>query len=191
MRTLLASSYIQSVHSYICLISVRKLFFIMGTCTYLASTRSIQLYCSAVCGVSNWFWIFCHVATIRQFDTMIFPEQKNKASGLSGWYNKGVEFLTRSGPDHPRFDVPSAYKMRLQCMKMYLEPYKKTLLRGEFHKNFDISNAVTIITDLCNCCTCQYCGTSVAVHPWEFSSLNNVSTHISCAVHECNRKFAM
>ena len=112
---------------------------------------------------------------------MIFPEQKSKPSGLSGWVNRGVEYITGSGPDHPRFDVPSPYKMRLQCMKMYLEQYKRTLLKGEFPENFDMSNTVTIITELCNCCTRQYCGTSgSSVHPWEFS-VNNVSTHISCA----------
>ena len=153
------------------------------TCVYVC-------VCDSACDDVLFCIFWGHVASIRQFDTMIFPEQKNKASGITGWVNRGVEFITGSGPDHPRFDVPSAYKMRLQCMKMYLEPYKRTLLRGEFQENFDISKAVTVITDLYKCCTHQYCGTSGAVHPWEIS-LNNVSSHISCAVHECNRTLAM
>ena len=112
---------------------------------------------------------------------MIFPEQKNKGSGLTGLYNRGVEFFTRSGPDHPRFDVPQPYKMRLQCMKMYLEQYKTVLLQGQFESKFDISKAVEIISDIYECSARQYCGISGSnVNYWEYPyQLNNVSTTIT------------
>ena len=112
---------------------------------------------------------------------MIFPEQKNKASGWSGWYNRGVELITRSGPDHPRFNVPQPYKMRLQCMKMYLEQYKTVLLQGQFESKFDISKAEEIISDVYQCSARQYCGTSGSnVNHWDFSyQLNNVSATVT------------
>ena len=114
-------------------------------------------------------------AHVRQFDTMMYPEKKNKGT-LTGI----VEFFTGSGPDHARFDVPQPYKMRLQSMKIHLEQYKAVLLRGQFESKFDIPKAVGIINDIYQCSARQYCGISGSnVNHWEFSNLlNNVSTTI-------------
>lgn len=103
---------------------------------------------------------------------MVYPEQKNK----TGWPTRVFEFVTRSRPDHPRFDVPAPIKMRLQCMKAYLEEHKTVLLK--FEPNFDIFNVVGIIIDLYQCCAHQYVGTESTVNPWNFS-LNTVRAQIN------------
>lgn len=89
--------------------------------------------------------------------------------------------FTGSGSEHAQFEVPSAYKMRLQCMKIHLEQYKTVLLRGRFESKFDISKAVEIISDVHKCSVYQYCGTSGSnVNHWEYSySLNNVSATVT------------
>ena len=114
--------------------------------------------------------MFVYSAIIKQLDTMIYPEIKDNS-----WLNK-ARGLFGSGPDHPRFTVPSPHKMRMQCLKIYLEPYKRELLSGEFDANFDIQNAVVQFTDLYYGCVYQYYGTTQHVHvsDWDQHSLNNV-----------------
>ena len=116
--------------------------------------------------------LFVYSAFIKQFDTMIYPEIKDNS-----WINRASDKITGffgSGPDHPRFNVPSPYKMRMQCLKIYLEPYKRGLLSGEFDANFDIQNAVVHFTDLYYGCVYQYYGTTWHVSDWEQQPLINV-----------------
>ena len=100
---------------------------------------------------------------------MIFPEIKD-----SSWFNRakeGFSGLFGSGPDHQRFYVPDPFKMREQCLKIYLEPYKQGLFNGVFEANFDIQQAVMQFSDLYKNCVHQYCGTTERVSDWDISLL--------------------
>ena len=124
-----------------------------------------------------------HVAVVKQYDTIIYPEIKDKSSRFTAWYKEKKEALASFffGQDdaeieHSRFTVLSPYNMRLKCLNIFLEPYKSALLEGEFQENFDVSSAVTYLLDFYNCCACQYYGTSgPIVHDWNMYRLNNVS----------------
>ena len=123
-----------------------------------------------------------HVAVVKQCDTIIYPEVKDKSSRIVAWYKEKKEALSNFffGQDaeieHSRFNVPSPYHMRVKCLNIFLEPYKSTLLEGVFQENFDVFLAVTYLMDFYNCCACQYYGTSgPIVHDWNMSGLKNVS----------------
>ena len=119
-----------------------------------------------------------HAEVIKQFDTMIFPEVKDKsgivkraANYLIGWI-PGVEL----GSDHPKFTVPPPDDMRRVCMKIHLEPYKKRMLSGEFEGGFDVHKSVQDFTALYQCCLMQYCGKDTfAVRDWRIGRVQNVS----------------
>lgn len=105
---------------------------------------------------------------------MIYPEYKDKSSGvLSSIWNKGVALFTRSGTNHPRID---SSKMRKQCLRIHLEPFKRKMLEGDFMAKFDIQRAVEPFVDLYECCAYQYYGTAGPdVHDWDMAiQLSNV-----------------
>ena len=110
------------------------------------------------------------LATVKQFDTMIYPELKDNS-----WRNRardGITGFLGSGPVRPRLNVPTLYKMRRQCLMIYLEPYKRRLLDGEFEVNFEIQNAVVQFTELYNSCVYQYYGSTRSVFDWDYSLKN-------------------
>ena len=116
-----------------------------------------------------------YTAHVRQFDTMVYPEQKKV--DMLGWYSRSFELWT-GRMHHSRFDVPSPCEMRVRCIKMYLEECDTVLLHGKFESKFDMLKAVKTIMDIYQCCTHQYCGTSESnVTDQEFSyPLSKVST---------------
>ena len=127
---------------------------------------SIQRYCTSY--IVN--VMYTCIGNIHQFDTMIYPEQRN-----SGW-------SSRIFGSARNFKVKEPFKMRKLCMNVYLEPYKRMLHSGEFvpQENFDISIVVTYINHLFMCCGNQYCGTSDAdVYCWTFlTGLRGVSFYL-------------
>ena len=121
---------------------------------------------------------------MRQYDTIIYPEVKDKSSRLAAWYKEKKEafasFFFGQDDDaeieHSRFTVLYPYNMRVKCLNIFLEPNKSTLLEGEFQENFDVSLAVTYLLDFYNCCVHQYYGNSgSSVHDWNIPGLNYVS----------------
>ena len=107
---------------------------------------------------------------------MIYPEYKDKSKGITSYLNRGVAYLTGSGTDHPWFSVPPSDKMRAQCLRIHLEPYKKGLLEGTFQaNNCDVHSAVEQFRDLYNCCYHQHYGTTWIISDWEVLTLKNVS----------------
>ena len=101
---------------------------------------------------------------------MIYPEIRD--SSLLNRAKEGFFSFFGSGPDHQRFDVPDPFKMREQCLKIYLEPYKQGLFNGVFEANFDIQNAVMHFNDLYKNCVHQYCGTIArGVSDWDIPLL--------------------
>ena len=130
-----------------------------------------------------------HAEVVRQFDTMIFPEVKDKsgvvkraANYLIGWI-PGVEL----GSDHPKFTVPLPDDMRSTCMKIHLEPYKKGMLSGEFEGGFDVYRSVQDFTALYQCCLVQYCGKEIdAVNDWRFSRILIVSILYCTYIDRCD-----
>ena len=119
-----------------------------------------------------------HAEVVRQFDTMIFPEVKDKsgivkqaANYLFGWI-PGVEL----GSDHPKFAVPPPEDMRSTCMKIHLEPYKNGMLSGKFKGGFDVYRSVQDFAAFYQCCFTQYCGKDTdAVNNWRIPRIQNVS----------------
>ena len=105
---------------------------------------------------------------------MIYPEYKDKFGRGFALYLQGFVYSTGPETVHPRFSVPPSDKMRAQCLRIHLDPYKKQLLEGEFQANFDIHSAVEQFSDLYNCCFQQHYGTSL-FFDWEMFSLRNVS----------------
>ena len=122
-------------------------------------------------------FILNHTCTvlIRQFDTMIYPEYKDKSRGFTSIWNMRVAFIIGAWTDHPRFSVPPSDKMRAHCLRIHLEPYKKGLLEGTFQANFDVHSAVEQFIDLYNCCYRQHYGTTWIISDWEVLTLKNVS----------------
>ena len=119
-----------------------------------------------------------HAEVIKQFDTMVFPEVKDK----SGIVKRATNYLfgwipgVGSGSDHPKFTVPPPDDMRRMCMKIHLEPYKKGMLSGVFEGGFDVHRSVQDFTALYQCCLTQYCGKETnAVNEWGIDRIQNVS----------------
>ena len=140
--------------------------------------------------------IYLYTAQIRQFDTMIFPEAKDKYNIFKRTFNK---ILWRTGSDHPTFSVPPPDEMRCICLDFHLEPVKGKLLTGQFEEGFDISEAVEHFIGLYQCCYCQYYAcTELYVYEWKIMTIKNVSCNyliikniidyvvmcISCSAHE-------
>ena len=114
-----------------------------------------------------------YTAQIRQFDTMIFPEAKDKSNIFKRTFNK---ILWRTGSDHPTFSVPPPDEMRHICMEFHFEHVKGKLLTGQFEEGFDIFEAVEHFTGLYQCCYCQYYAcTELYVYEWEVKPIKNVS----------------
>ena len=111
-------------------------------------------------------------AKIRQFDTMIFPEAKDKSNIIQTL----KKYIWRTGSDHPTFSVPPLDEMRRMCMEFHLEPVKNKLLAGQFKEGFDISEAVEYFTGLYQCCYCQYYACVEShVYDWKMMAMKNVS----------------
>ena len=119
-----------------------------------------------------------HAALIRQFDTIIFPEAKDKSAT---WPKRFWAFFTRSGPDQPKFEVPTPEKMRSKCLEIHLDPYKKQMLSGTFEEKFEICTAVEGVITLFQCCLCQYYGTGEVSdnYPWEIARVKTVSLFVT------------
>ena len=119
-----------------------------------------------------------YTAQIRQFDTMIFPEAKDKSNIFKRTFTK---YIWRTGSDHPTFSVPHPDEMRRMCMEFHLEPVKSKLLTGQltFKQGFDISEAVEHFIGLYQCCYCQHyaCDESHVYH-WEMKPIKNVSYNL-------------
>ena len=116
-------------------------------------------------------------AVIRQHDTMIFPEAKDKDNIFVRGFTSLVGYFTgsSSGSDHPKFKVPRPDKMRSMCLEIYLNPSKKRLLSGSFKAKWDISKAVEGFVSLFQSCYCQYYGASeISCQEWKISGIRNV-----------------
>ena len=120
------------------------------------------------------FWYYSNVAHILQFDTMIFPEVKDKSNIFKRFIN--YAFGATSNP--PEFSVPPIDEMRQQCMTHYLDPFKYQLLTGQFKENFELFEVVDNFAELYQCCLCQYYGCSESqnqIYPWKEPKINVVS----------------
>ena len=118
-----------------------------------------------------------HAEVVKQFDTMVFPEVKDKPNIVKRTTNYVLEwFGVGSGSDHPKFAVPHPEDMRSMCLKIHLEPYKKGMLAGEFKGGFDVYRSVQDFTALYQCCLTQYCGKETyAVNEWGIDRIQKVS----------------
>ena len=116
------------------------------------------------------------VAVIRQHDTMIFPEAKDKSNIIVQKFKDLKDYITgSSGSDHPRFKVPATDKMRSMCLDIYLDAFKKTLLSGNFKENWEICKGAEGFATLFRSCYCQYCGNTEFSHQdWIISRINIV-----------------
>ena len=124
-----------------------------------------------------------HTDVVRQFDTMVFPEVKDKSNIFKRTKNYVLEWIgVGSGSDHPKFAVPLPDDMRSVCMKIHLEPYKNGMLSGEFEEGFDVHRSVQDFTAVYQCCLMQYCGKETyAVKDWRIGRVQNVSiSYCSC-----------
>ena len=118
-----------------------------------------------------------HTEVVKQFDTMVFPEVKDKSNIVKRTTNYVLEwFGVGSESDHPKFAVPPSEDMRSICMKIHLEPYKNGMLSGEFEGGFDVYRSVQDFTALYQCCLMQYCGKEIyTVNEWEISRIQKVN----------------
>lgn len=100
---------------------------------------------------------------MRQFDTMVIPESKEKR-----WY----DFFNIFGSDSK---VPSPAVMRTKCLVIYLELYKNLLESRKCHASFDIHVTVKGFVELYECCYCQYIHKSDEFHDWIIKEIQNAS----------------
>ena len=125
-----------------------------------------------------------HAEVIKQFDTMIFPEVKDKSNIVKRTAASVWNWFVGSGSDHPKFTVPHSDDMRSVCMKIHLEPYKNGMLSGEFKGGFDVYRSVQGFTALYECCLTQYCGKETyAVNDWEISRIQKVRVSLYMRIH--------
>ena len=119
-----------------------------------------------------------HAAVVNQYDTMVFPEVKDKSNIVKRTTNYVLEWLgVGLGSDHPNFTPED---MRSICMKIHLEPFKNGMLSGVFERGFDLYWSVQGFTALYECCLTQYCGKETAVK-WRIPRVLNVSIfQIAC-----------
>lgn len=125
-----------------------------------------------------------HAGVVNQFDTMVFPEVKDKfAMIFKRTTNYVLEWLGYgSGSDHPKFTVPHPEDMRSICMKIYLEPYKNEMMSGVFEKGFNVFFSVKGFNTLYRCCLTQCCGKETyAVDKWKIPRVSNVSI-LNCTI---------
>ena len=150
--------------------------------------------CTAKCDIKQYimciFWwnsIACkilsgsmclHTDVIKQFDTMVFPEVKDKSNIVkqTATFFWGLITGSESESDHPKFYVPPPEDMRKICMEIHLEPYKNGMFSGVFEEGFDVHRSVQDFTALYQCCLIQYCGKEThSVNKWRISRVPNVS----------------
>ena len=114
--------------------------------------------------------ICLHAEVIKQFDTMVFPEVKDKSSFVRRTTNFVWGLI--AGSDHP---VPLPDDMRSLSMTIHLEPYKNKMLTGVFEGGFDVYRSVQNFTALYQCCLTQYYGKETSAVKWKISRIQNVS----------------
>ena len=113
--------------------------------------------------------LFCvdTIAYIRQFDTMVFPEVKDRRNIIG----RVFEFFSGSS----EFKVPAPSQMRTTCMEIHLTPTRNIVVTGEYIGKFDIKSAVDGCVGLFRCGYVQYCDYFGGEHAWVIKESIDVS----------------
>ena len=111
--------------------------------------------------------LFCFdtIANIRQFDTMVFPEVKDRRNIIG----RVFEFFSGSS----EFKVPAPSQMRTTCMEIHLSPTRNILVTGEYIEKFEF--AVDGCVGLFHCGYVQYCDYYGGEREWVIKESIDVS----------------
>ena len=125
------------------------------------------------------------VAQYRQFDTIIFPEAKDKSSIVVRGFKKGWAWLTGSaspGTGHPEFNVPDVLHIRNECLNFYLQSAKDVILNGSYPEYFEIKEITEKCYVLFHSCYLQRTEHRGSSHDWIMYSVRNVSHELCCYI---------
>ena len=117
-------------------------------------------------------------ALYRQFDTIIFPEAKDKSNIFMRGLKRGWELMTGVGSsetDHPKFTVPDVSDIRNRCLDIYLQTPRNTILNGSYPEYFEIKEITENCFSLFQSCFLQLTEHRGRSHDWNIPEVKNVS----------------